>query len=507
MESARTAIGIVSARFSTCGIGGRMMHDPLPTQLADQAAAGPPGLSDALQIWWAGVSAVTPQQLFASQVRLENRTLIVGDDAFDLRGVRRIVVVGAGKASAGMASALYENFLKPCAGSIDIAGWINAPEGSFQLGSAGPIHLHAARPAGINEPTAAAVSGTEQIIKMVEQCRADDLCIVLLSGGGSAMLAAPIEGVTLNDKQQVARRIGAAGGNIQQLNTVRRALSRVKGGGLASRCGARQLVSLIISDVLGDPLETIASGPTVRSAAVPPMAALAVLDELELLGDSELRNVISVLHTLGLAAAEPAQLDRRIAPVSNIVLANNATAVDAAGVKAVELGYRYVMQAARTLEGDVAQLAQTVGRSIEQLSGELQIDCWISGGEPTVKLPPPEVCGLGGRNQQLVLLSLLELARLGWPDDHLIFPNQLLFLSAGTDGEDGPTTAAGAWFDNRTLEHLARHEIDVNDFAARADAYSLFSRCESLVVSGPTGTNVCDLRIALKVKPSYIALK
>ena len=479
-----------------------MIESALPAHLAAQAKAGPPGLSDALRIWWAGVSAVTPQRLFASEVRLEKRQLIVSEESFDLRGLRRIVVVGAGKASAGMATELYENCLKRCESSVAVTGWINAPEGSFQPGEAGPIHLHAARPAGINEPTAAAVAGTEAIMRLVEQCRADDLCIVLLSGGGSAMLAAPIDGVTLGDKQQVARKIAAAGGNIQQLNMVRRALSRVKGGGLASRCGARQIVSLIISDVLGDPLETIASGPTVNSAVVRPQAALDVLEQLGLMDDGDLKNVVTVLSQLAGAAASEAPRARRPAPVSNIVLANNATAVDAAGVKAVELGYRYIMQAARTLEGDVVQLAHTVGRAIEQLSGEPQIDCWISGGEPTVKLPPPALCGRGGRNQQLALLSLLELSHRGWPQDQSKFPRPVLFLSAGTDGEDGPTPAAGAWFDDHTLQQLATLGLDPHAFARRADAYSLFDRLGSLVISEPTGTNVCDLRIAIKVDSS-----
>ncbi|MGN6134987.1 MAG: glycerate kinase type-2 family protein [Aureliella sp.] len=475
-----------------------MSQSELPPQLAAQAAAGPPGLSDALRIWWAGVSAVTPERLFASEVRVENNELIVGDHTFSLRGIRRIVVVGAGKASAAMASALVNKCFSRLPRSIEVVGWVNAPEASFSVGSAGPVHLHAARPPGINEPTAAAVEGTGAIMRLVGQCDAGDLCIALLSGGGSALLAQPIDGITLADKQAIARKVAAAGGNIQQLNTVRRALSRVKGGGLARHCHARHLISLIISDVLGDPLETIASGPTVVEAKALPQEALEVLAQLGLLGQPDLENVISVLRRSD-AAIERRRAPKH-APVSNIILANNATAVDAAGVKAVELGYRYIMQVARTLEGDVAQLAERVGQTLEGLAREPQVDCWISGGEPTVKLPAADICGRGGRNQQLTLLSLLELERRGWPGDREKFPVPLLFLSAGTDGEDGPTTAAGAWFTEATHRLLSAQGIDAAAFAQRADAYPLLEQLGCLIHSGPTGTNVCDLRIALKLE-------
>lgn len=479
----------------------------LPQRLAEQAASGPKALRHALEIWWAGVTAVTPDRLFATQVSVDGQCLRIGDEELDLNGIHRIVVVGAGKASAAMASALYTRCLSKLAPSIDVIGWINAPEGSFTEGSAGPIHLHVARPVGINEPTEQAVVGTEAIMQMVRQCGRNDLCIVLLSGGGSAILAAPIDGITLNDKQQVARRVAAAGANIQQLNTVRRALSRVKGGGLAVACNARRMVSLIISDVLGDPLETIASGPTVSTASASPLQALEVLEHLHLLNDVDLKNVVTVLRKrierpfdrqmdrqLGLAVPN----DHHSAPVTNIILANNATAVDAAGTRAVELGYRYIMQSSRSLEGDVSELAIAIGNSLEHWSAQPQVDCWISGGEPVVKLPSPERCGKGGRNQQLALLSMIELSRRGWPIDQNKFPQPLLFLSAGTDGEDGPTLAAGAWFNRQLFEQSQALGLDLSDFAQSADAFSLFERLDGLIISGPSGTNVCDLRIAIK---------
>ena len=475
-----------------------MLHS-LPPELTKQAAAGPPALADALAIWWAGISATQPEHLFTRETRVVGNQLELADWQFDLTGVKRLVVVGAGKASASMATAFYQTCLRQLEKKLDVVGWINAPAGSFQSQSAGKIVLHAARPAGMNEPTAEAVAGTERIRSLVAGCGSQDLCIVLLSGGGSALLTSPIEGITLGDKQQVARHVAAAGANIAELNLVRRALSRVKGGGLARTCRARQLITLIISDVLGDPLDTIASGPTVDSALARPSSALTVLERLHLLEHPGLANVTNVLSRLAKAESRMGQASRSHAPVTNIVLANNATAVDAAGVKAVELGYRYIMQASQTLEGDVAPLAIKVADTLEQLGRENAVDCWISGGEPTVKLPPPELCGRGGRNQQLMLLTMLELVGRGWPQNAERFPVPLLCLSAGTDGEDGPTSAAGAWFDERMLEKLRLSGMDASDFAARADAYSLFEKLNGLIVSGGTGTNVCDLRVALSI--------
>lgn len=475
------------------------MTQSLPPWLVEQSASGPPALADALAIWWAGVVATRPAELFAREARVVGNALEFSDWQFELKGIKRIVVVGAGKASGSMATALYQTCLKQLEPRIEIMGWINAPAGSFEPASAGKIVLHAARPAGINEPTAEAVAGTNRIRALVESCGPSDLCIVLLSGGGSAILTSPIDGITLSDKQQVARHVAAAGANIAQLNTVRRALSRVKGGGLARACRAREMITLVISDVLGDPLETIASGTTLQSAAALPSEALEVLKQLGLLTSEPLANVVRTLTQLVRQESSVKQLNSQAVPVTHIILANNASAVDAAGVKAVELGYRYIMQAARTLEGDVDQLAVKAADTLEQLGHQPEIDCWISGGEPTVKLPPATECGRGGRNQQLMLLTMLELTRRGWPLDHQRFPVPLLCLSAGTDGEDGPTRAAGAWFDDHTFSALRSSGLDAQSFARRADAYTLFEKLNGLILSGGTGTNVCDLRIALKM--------
>ncbi len=231
-------------------------------------------LTDALAIWHAGLAAVRSDQLVRDAMHVEGSTLTIGDEEISLPKVRRIVVVGAGKAGAGMAAGLEEAFGPRWAKEKQLNGWINVPADCVR-----PlewIHLHASRPAGVNEPTAEGAAGAAEILRLVASLAADDLCLCLLSGGGSALLPAPVEAITLDDKLAVTRLLSAAGANIEQLNTVRKQLSRIKGGGLARACRAGRLVSLIISDVLGDPLDLIASGPTVEDRSTP-AEALALL--------------------------------------------------------------------------------------------------------------------------------------------------------------------------------------------------------------------------------------
>ena len=232
---------------------------------------------DALDIWQAGVDAVRGDRLVRDNVRVEGKCLQIADETIDLELVRRIVVVGAGKAGAGMAAGLEEALGAELLTGKQVTGWVNVPADCLRELS--HIHLHAARPAGVNEPTAAGVDGTRQILKLAASLSRDDLCICLISGGGSALMPAPAPGIELSDKQAVTTCLSAAGANIEQLNIVRKQLSAVKGGGLARACGAARLVSLVISDVLGDPLELIASGPTAHDTSTP-QAALDVLQQV-----------------------------------------------------------------------------------------------------------------------------------------------------------------------------------------------------------------------------------
>lgn len=437
--------------------------------------------NEALAIWQAGVDAVAPRRLINESVRVGQNSLHLGAAQFDLDTIRQIAVVGGGKAGAEMALALEQALGKRVLQDKNVSGWINVPAGTLRPTER--IKLYAARPAGVNEPTAEAARGAAEILKIVAALGPSDLCIALISGGGSALLPVPAEGVSLVDKVAVTRALSAAGANVEELNLVRSALSRIKGGGLARACMAGQLVSLIISDVLGDPLRTIASGPTVAVNAAP-QEALQIMERFDLLGDDSLRQVVHWLRNCKPQARVP-----NTCAVTNIVIGNNATAVDAAGIKAEQLGYQHAMTSANKSEG----LAEDVGRHLAQMALHMRTapvpNCLISGGEPVVRLITEAQRGLGGRNQQLILAAAYEV----WSD----FPRDIVMLSAGTDGEDGPTDAAGAMVDSELAALARAKQLDPQRFLAANDAYHFFDAIGGLIKTGPTGTNVCDLRVVL----------
>ena len=438
---------------------------------------------DARQIWWAGVEAVQPARLVPERLSVDGRSLWVGNYEFDLNAFDRIVIVGAGKASGAMAVAV-ENVLE---GALlqakKVSGWVNVPADCVEPTRA--VRLFAARPAGVNEPTAAGVEGTREILRLVSSLGPRDFCLCLISGGGSALLTAPSSGISLETKASLAREIAARGGDIQQLNTVRRELSDVKGGGLARACRAGQMATLILSDVLGDDLELIASGPTVPREPTP-AAALAVLEDLDLLN-----------HPAGKVAAvslQAASLPRKqgrspgspdVEHVLNLVIGNNATAVDGAGVEAERRGYSHAMLSATAPERTAEEVARWLADTAASMRRTTGPDCLISGGEPTVHLAPEAERGKGGRNQQLALAALASLK--DW--------NGLALVAGGTDGEDGPTDAAGAKVDEQIAAAARRQELDPTEYLRRNDAYSFFEQTGGLITTGPTRTNVCDLRV------------
>ncbi len=342
-------------------------------------------------------------------------------------------------------------------------------------------------------------------MRLVESLGPEDLCLCLISGGGSALMPAPVEGITLADKLAVTRHLSAAGANIEQLNTVRKQLSRIKGGGLLRACRAGRLASLIISDVLGDPLDVIASGPTVPDSSTP-AAALDVLEKFDARAAGISPAVFDYLQrAAGSAhkAFDPSDTAILSSRAVNLVIGNNATAVAAAGKEAERLGYTVATQSAARSEGP----AEEIGRQLAKTALEMRAGrgptcrrpldegrgcgpkCLISGGEPVVKLIESSRRGLGGRNQQLVLAALLYLAADG--------ARGIALVSGGTDGEDGPTDAAGAFLDADVLAASKQLNLDPAEYLARNDAYHFFAPLEGLIKTGPTHTNVCDVRVLL----------
>lgn len=446
----------------------------------------------AFEIWRAGVAAVDSERLVRNVVK-------VTADGLEIAGVRwssstgRICVVGAGKAGAGMVRGM-EASLPP--EFLDrLSGWVNVPEDCVAAGTR--IHLHGARPAGVNEPTAAGVQGTREILQRVAQLSQEDLCIVLISGGGSALLPAPIAGVSLAEKQQVTRALMLSGATIQELNTVRRALSEVKGGGLLRATRAGQLVALIISDVSGDPLETIASGPTV-DVPPDPAAALAVLERYtEKLSQQGAEQAIpaSIFDVLQQQLAQPSTSAASICPeYANHIIGNNRTAVEAAATQAAALGYE-VVETLWDQAGVAAELGYELVNRCRQLREQSlpgKRYCIITGGEPIVHLALTELPRKGGRNQELVLAA--GVALLGLPP---AVAEQIVILSGGTDGEDGPTDAAGGLIDLELLQQANAAGLDPQEYLRINNSYPYLDQIGGLIRSGPTHTNVMDLRVAL----------
>jgi len=476
---------------------------------------------DALAIWRAGLDAVCSDRLVEDNVRVESDSLVVAGEPMPLAEIERIVVVGAGKAGAGMAAGLERALGPQLMATKDLQGWVNVPADC--AGQLERIKLHAARPAGRNEPTEQGVAGSGEILRLVESCSPRDLCLCLISGGGSALLPAPVEGISLADKQAVTRFLSGAGANIEELNTVRKHLSRLKGGGLARACRAGRLITLIISDVIGDPLDLIASGPTVVDPSTPADA----LRVLESSGGVAAGAPSAVIEYLKQAAAEiDAKAGSQPGPtakVSNHIIGNNAVAVDAAGREAERRGYSAAMLAATELEGAAEEVGRHHARMALKMREESGPDCLITGGEPTVTLAPPNRRGQGGRNQQLVLAALAELlareggvsakpgtgGASGTPAPASTHPTSaprsalrpplhgIAVLAGGTDGEDGPTDAAGAFIDEAIAAAALEAGLDIADALDRNDAYNFFQPLGALVMTGPTHTNVCDLRVVV----------
>jgi glycerate 2-kinase len=433
---------------------------------------------DALRIWRAGVRAVQPLPLVLEAMHVADDALWLGGEPINLDSIERIAVVGGGKAAAGMAVAVEQVLGPVLLREKRVTGWVNVPADCIV--PTDRVTLHAARPAGVNEPTEAGVAGVREMLRLLGELGPHDLCLCLISGGGSALLPAPVEGFSLADKVELTRAMSAAGASIDQMNLVRRELSTAKGGGIARACRAGRLISLILSDVPGDDLSVVAAGPTVETEPAPREAA-AALRSLGLGELSAARRAVELLESRQLSP----QPDQPTADVRNILIGNNAAAVDAAGIEAERLGYSHAMISATASEGPAETVAEHLVATARRMREQSGPDCLISGGEPTVTLAAESIRGRGGRNQQLCLAALAELE--DW--------SSLALVSGGTDGEDGPTDAAGACVDEAIAVEARRLKLDASDYLARNDAYHFFAAAGGLLVTGPTQTNVCDLRV------------
>ena len=483
---------------------------------------------DAQAIWTAAIAAVLPTVLLEKRLAIGKRGHPADELLFDgrslnppvrLDSIDRVSVVGAGKAAAQMASGVEQLLGRQRLDRHRTTGVVSVPEGSAVPLS--HIHCRETRPAGANIPTALAVAATQEMISMLSTLGPNDLAIAVVTGGGSALLVAPREGVSLEDTIAVTNFLSAAGATIQELNTVRQAASTVKAGGFARACHAGRLVVLVLSDVVGDRLDVIASGPCMPIPS-PAREAFAILNRYGVVAagvasqfvrwiESEATAAPDVGGSQKAASADGSWTTASGCRVSHLLIGSNETAVQAATAEAIGRGYT-IQDRGETIQDrgghdpDAAKAsveAETIGwRLALEAVGLWQAArdgrrplAIIEGGEATVRVPADH--GTGGRNQQTVIAAMDCIGSSGGP-----WPEGLLIASVGTDGEDGPTDAAGGYSDAAIASLAIAHDLDVTSAAMRCDAYPLLNAVGGLIRTGPSGTNVADVRIVLARPPS-----
>ena len=432
---------------------------------------------DCRHIFMAGVAAVDPVAAVQRTVVRRGDTLDVDGVSYDLQRYAHVYVVGAGKAGATMAQGLEGVLGERLTGGVV----------TVKYGHLAPVSRVTIYEAAHPVPDEAGVRGAEALIRLAQQAGADDLIFCLLSGGGSALLPAPSPGITLEEKQRVTSLFLECGASIDEINVIRKHISRLKGGQLARVVAPATLITLVLSDVVGDRLDVIASGPTVADPTTY-QDCLEIVRRYDLLA----RLPASVRTHLqrgqaGELPETPKATDPAFTRCQTVIIGSNRIALQAAREAARACGYT-VLILSSSVEGEARQIARlhaAIAREIRQ-SGEPVHPpaCVIAGGETTVSLHGD---GRGGRNQEFALAAALGIAGL---DDVVV-------LSGGTDGTDGPTPAAGALADGHTVARAQALGMAPDDFLRRNDSYHFFRALDDLFITGPTGTNVMDMHILL----------
>ena len=432
---------------------------------------------DAIEIFMAGVQAVEPGRAVRSYLRLEGDTLVAGEYRIPLAPGGRVLIVGAGKAGAPMASAVEEILGDLIQGGVVVV----------KYGHLAPVEKVTILEAGHPVPDDAGVKAAQAVRHLLDKTTERDLVICLLSGGGSALLPCPVSPVTLADKQDVTNLLLESGAEIGEINCVRKHLSRLKGGGLARMAHPARILGFILSDVVGDPLDIIASGPTVGDPTTF-SDAMAVVSRYGL-EEKVPHTVRDYLRdgALGKHPETPKPADPKLSGVINLLVGTNELAVGAAEQRALKLGYN-TMILSSTVTGETRDAADdhtTLVREIVSSGRPVSAPaCVLSGGETTVTI---KGSGKGGRNQEFALAAAFGIEGL----------SETVVLSGGTDGTDGPTDAAGAVADGTTIDRAKAVGLDAFIHLENNDAYPFFKKLGDLVITGPTLTNVMDLRIIL----------
>jgi glycerate 2-kinase len=428
------------------------------------------------KIFMAGVRSVLPEKLITGLMKLEGTLLSVGDHKILLDSTRNIYVIGAGKASAAMG-----HYVETVLGSRITGGHI-----AVKYGYSCKLKRIKVTEAGHPVPDASGFMAADEIIRISSQASENDLVICLISGGASALLADLPEGILPEELYIVNNLLIRCGATINEINCVRKHLSLLKGGQLARKIRPAQLITIILSDVTGNPLEVIGSGPTVPDSSTF-SDALKVIEKYNLATDitSGVLNYIKD-GTNGIHPETPKPGDPLFDSAINILAGTNQLALKAAKNEASALGFKsYIIDS--ELNGDVESVCESILNTALSFKKNNDIQkpaCLLYGGETTIKISGN---GWGGRNQHLALSAAIRLRNL---------PG-ITFLSAGTDGNDGPTDAAGAVVDAETVRRAVSLNEDPENYLCEFNSNNFFKRVGGLIITGPTFTNVMDLIVVL----------
>jgi hydroxypyruvate reductase len=428
------------------------------------------------------LSAVDPSKILKERIRIERDRLSIkmqGDSEkiFDLKAFHKIVLVGTGKASSSMARAIEELF-----GDRMTKGVITTKYGHLL-----PLKQTQIIEAGHPIPDRKGYEGARKIQRLLKESGPNDLVIFLLSGGGSALLPFPADGIELKEKQEVTQLLLDSGADIKEINTVRKHISWMKGGWVAKWAYPSTVIALILSDVVGDQLDVIGSGPTVPDPST-------FEEAWEILKKYGLLNEIAPSIRKHLQSGQEGKVEETPKPgevafekVSNILIGSNILALREAKKEAESLGFNTLILSS-SIEGETREASRfhtAVAKEVISSGNPIpRPACILSGGETTVTIKGK---GLGGRNQEFVLAGALEISGV----------EKVVLLSGGTDGTDGPTDASGALADHTTVRRAKTMGLNPKAHLENNDAYPFFQKLGDLLITGPTHTNVMDVRIIL----------
>lgn len=432
----------------------------------------------AIQIFEAAVAAVQPIRLIPVHLFIDQNQLHILDQQFLLHELQNIYIIGAGKASAAMAKTVEEILGQLITAGIVVTKYAHA------LPLQKITCIEAAHPV----PDEAGIEATKKTIQLLQQAGKNDIVICLISGGASSLWIDIPEGSSIYDVQKTFNLLLQCGANIEEINTIRKHLSAIKGGQLLRHAQQANWFSFIISDVPGNDLSIIASSPTVadNSSFDDVKNIVEKYDLTNQLPTSILKHIDDGVN--GLVNETPKPVDTIFKQVQNKIIGSNSIALEAAEEKAKAFGY-HIALVDGNMRGDAATIGKEIINRCKKYSGKKPA-CMLFGGETTVKVTGK---GKGGRNQQLALSALLQLSQKEGSNHN----HQLTFLSAGTDGTDGPTDAAGAIADKEIVRLAQEKKLDAQHYLDDNDAYHFFEQTGGLVKTGATQTNVMDLVVAL----------